>query len=205
MKRSKSSRQWLNRHINDPFVQEAQRMGWRSRAVFKLKEIQEKDKLIKPGMNIVDLGAAPGGWSQYVGKLLQGRGQIFALDLLPMDPLANVDFIQGDFLDDAILQQLNDKLAGKQIDLVLSDMAPNMTGIKSADQARVMYLAEIALEFVTKTLAPTGAFLVKVFQGEGFDAYLKLLRQTFKKVVIRKPKASRDESAEVYLLALGLK
>ena len=205
MARSKSSRQWLNRHFNDPFVKKAQLEGWRSRAVYKLLEIQEKDRLIKPGMNIVDLGAAPGGWSQVVSQLIHAEGKIFALDLLPMEPLKDVDFIQGDFLDEAILQQLMDKLEGKKIDLVLSDMAPNASGQKSVDQWRMMYLAEIALDFAIKVLAPQGAFLVKIFQGEGSDAYIKLLRQTFETVQIRKPKASRSESSEVYLLGRTLR
>lgn len=201
MTRSKSSREWLNRHFNDPYVKKAQQQGWRSRAVFKLLEIQERDRIIKPGMQIVDLGAAPGGWSQVAVKLLHGQGRIFALDLLAMEPLAGVEFIQGDFLDEIVLSHLMTQLDGKKIDLVMSDMAPNMSGQKNVDQWRMMHLAEMALEFALKVLSPKGMFLIKIFQGEGSDAYIKSLRQSFTKVVIRKPKASRDESSEVYLLA----
>ena len=203
MARSKSSRQWLNRHFDDDYVKRAQAEGWRSRAVFKLLEIQEKDHLIKPGMNIVDLGAAPGGWSQVAVKLLKGNGLIFALDILPMEPIDGVDFIQGDFREETVTQQLLAKLGDRKIDLVMSDMAPNLSGQKQIDQPRSIYLAELALDFAQQTLAKNGVFLVKVFQGAEFEAYIKTLRTIFQKVVIRKPKASRAASREVYLLARG--
>lgn len=190
-------------HVSDPFVQRAQKEGYRSRAAYKLLEIDERDHLIKPGMVVVDLGATPGGWCQVVGQKLAGRGRIIALDLLPLQPLAHVEFIQGDFREEAVLRQLEEKLAGQQIGLVISDMAPNISGIDSADQARAMYLAELALDFSIQHLAPGGAFLVKVFQGSGFEEYLKLMRSHFTKVVVRKPKASRDRSSEQYLLGIG--
>ena len=205
VKKSASSRQWLKKHFTDPYVKQAQKEGYRSRAVYKLLEIQEKDRLIKPGMNIVELGAAPGGWSQILVKLLAGQGKIIALDILPMEPLKGVNFIQGDFTSDLVFQALNQKLENESLDLVLSDMAPNFSGIGSVDQLRTIYLAELALEFALKHLSPEGSFLVKVFQGEGIDAFLKLLKQNFIKVFIRKPKASRKDSAEVYLLARGKK
>ncbi|MFZ5502057.1 MAG: 23S rRNA (uridine(2552)-2'-O)-methyltransferase RlmE [Pseudomonadota bacterium] len=203
MKSSKTSKQWMREHLNDPFVQRAQKDGYRSRAAYKLLEIDGKDHLIRAGMVVVDLGAAPGGWCQVVAEKMDGQGCIIALDLLPMHPLPHVTFIQGDFREDAILGQLEIALAGKEIGLVISDMAPNMSGVASMDQARAMYLAELALEFAVERLAPKGAFLTKVFQGVGFEAYLKLVRSHFTKVVTRKPKASRDRSNEVYLLASG--
>src|SRR3990167_1694315 len=183
MARSKSSRQWLNRHFDDDYVKRAQAEGWRSRAVFKLLEIQEKDHLIKPGMNIVDLGAAPGGWSQVAVKLLKGNGLIFALDILPMEPIDGVDFIQGDFREETVTQQLLAKLGDRKIDLVMSDMAPNLSGQKQIDQPPSIYLAELALDFAEQTLAKNGVFLVKVFQGAEFEAYIKTLRTIFQKVV----------------------
>ncbi|MFA6015118.1 MAG: 23S rRNA (uridine(2552)-2'-O)-methyltransferase RlmE [Gallionellaceae bacterium] len=202
MKPSKTSKQWMREHINDPYVQMAQKHGYRSRAAFKLLEIDERDHLIKPGMVVVDLGATPGGWCQVVANKLGNHGKIIALDLLPLEPLPKVEFIQGDFRDDAVLAQLEEKLQGQKIGLVISDMAPNMSGIDSADQARAMHLAELALEFAVQNLKPGGAFLVKVFQGVGFEDYLKLMREHFDKVVSRKPKASRDRSSEQYLLGL---
>jgi len=202
MKPSKTSKQWMMEHVNDPFVQRAQKDGYRSRAAYKLLEIDERDHLIKPGMVVVDLGATPGGWCQVAANKLGQHGKIIALDLLPLHPLPRVEFIQGDFRDDAVLAQLEEKLGGQQIGLVISDMAPNISGIESADQARAIHLAELALEFAVQHLKPGGAFLVKVFQGVGFEDYLKLMRSHFGKVVTRKPKASRDRSSEQYLLGL---
>lgn len=189
-------------HINDPYVQRAQKDGYRSRAAYKLLEIDERDHLLKPGMVVVDLGATPGGWCQVAANKLGAYGKIIALDLLPLHPLPRVEFIQGDFREDAVLVQLEEKLGGQQIGLVMSDMAPNISGIDSADQARAMHLAELALEFAVQHLKPGGAFLVKVFQGVGFEDYLKLMRSHFVKVVTRKPKASRDRSSEQYLLGM---
>ncbi|HCI12594.1 MAG TPA: 23S rRNA (uridine(2552)-2'-O)-methyltransferase RlmE [Gallionellaceae bacterium] len=203
MKPSKTSKQWMREHINDPFVQLAQKDGYRSRAAYKLLEVDAKDHLLKPGMVVVDLGATPGGWSQVAAHKVGRGGKVIALDLLPLDPLAGVDFIQGDFRDDAVLKQLEDLLQGRPVGLVISDMAPNMSGIVSADQARAMYLAELAMEFALEHLTPEGSFLVKVFQGAGFEEYLKQMRGRFSKVASRKPKASRDRSSEVYLLATG--
>ncbi|MFA5825655.1 MAG: 23S rRNA (uridine(2552)-2'-O)-methyltransferase RlmE [Gallionellaceae bacterium] len=202
MKPSKTSKQWMREHINDPYVQMAQKDGYRSRAAYKLLEIDERDHLLKPGMVVVDLGATPGGWCQVAAAKLGQSGKIIALDLLPLHPLPRVEFIQGDFRDDAVLAQLEEKLGGQKIGLVISDMAPNMSGIDSADQARAIHLAELALEFAAQHLKPGGAFLVKVFQGVGFEEYLKLMRSHFAKVVTRKPKASRDRSSEQYLLGL---
>ena len=192
----------MREHINDPYVQMAQKDGYRSRAAYKLLEIDERDHLLKPGMVVVDLGATPGGWCQVAAAKLGQNGKIIALDLLPLQPLPRVEFIQGDFRDDAVLAQLEQMLGGQQIGLVISDMAPNMSGIDSADQARAIHLAELALEFASQHLKPGGAFLVKVFQGVGFEDYLKLMRSHFIKVVTRKPKASRDRSSEQYLLGL---
>ncbi len=203
MKPSKTSKQWMREHVNDPYVQLAQKEGYRSRAAYKLLEIDEKDHLLKPGMVVVDLGATPGGWSQVAARKVGHNGKVIALDLLPLDPLHGVDFIQGDFRDDVVLKQLEDKLAGRKIGLVISDMAPNISGVASMDQARAMHLAELAMEFALEHLTPEGSFLVKVFQGAGFEEYLKQMRSSFSKVVSRKPKASRDRSSEVYLLATG--
>ncbi|MFZ5523942.1 MAG: 23S rRNA (uridine(2552)-2'-O)-methyltransferase RlmE [Pseudomonadota bacterium] len=205
MKKNKTSKQWMREHVNDPFVQLAQKEGYRSRAAYKLLEIDAKDRLFKPGMVVVDLGAAPGGWSQVAAAKVGRGGKVIALDLLPMDPLAGVDFIQGDFRDDAVLKRLQDLLQGKPVGLVISDMAPNISGVASADQARAMDLAELAMEFALEHLGPEGSFLVKVFQGSGFESFYKLMRSRFAKVVSRKPKASRDRSSEVYLLAGGKK
>lgn len=189
-------------HAQDHYVQEARRLGYRSRALFKIKEINERDKLLRPGMIVVDLGAAPGGWSQYVRPLLGPKGRLIALDILPMDPLPDVDFIHGDFREESVLHQLEARVgAGRVVDLVLSDMAPNITGISTSDQTGTLHLCELAQEFALARLKPTGVFLTKTFQGEGFDDYLRQLRQRFEKVVIRKPEASRSRSREEYLLA----
>ncbi|QHS09545.1 23S rRNA (uridine(2552)-2'-O)-methyltransferase RlmE [Sinimarinibacterium sp. NLF-5-8] len=200
-KRRASSARWLAEHEADPYVQEARRLGLRSRAAFKLKEIQERDKIMRPGQIVVDLGAAPGGWSQIARPMLGARGQLFALDILPFEPIAGVDIIVGDFREDAVLLQLEERVGDQMVDLVLSDMAPNLSGIEIADQASSMYLCELALEFAKAHLKPRGSMLVKVFQGEGFDAYLKSIREVFDSVTIRKPKASRPRSNEVYVLA----
>jgi len=201
MKKSKSSHQWLDRHFNDAYVKRAQAEGYRSRAAFKLLELQEKDNLFCPGQVVVDLGAAPGGWSQAAVKLVGTAGQVFALDILPMNPLPDVEFIQGDFREDASVEQLRTLLAGRPVDLVISDMAPNVSGMSAVDQPRAMYLCELALEYAREVLRPGGGFVVKVFQGEGFDQYLRELRSSFAKVVTRKPAASRPQSREVYLVA----
>lgn len=203
MARSKSSSRWLQEHFNDPYVKRAQAEGWRSRAVFKLEELIERDHLLKPGMVVVDLGAAPGGWSQVVNERLRGSGRIVALDILPMQGIAGVDVIEGDFREENVLKQLEEKLSGAAVDLVLSDMAPNMSGVAVVDQARMMHLAELALDFARAWLKPGGAFLIKLFQGAGFDEYVRNLRADFERVSIRKPKASRARSAEVYALATG--
>jgi len=199
-KQKKKSKMWMTDHVNDPYVQQAQKEGWRSRAVFKLKEIDEKDHLLKTGMTVVDLGATPGSWCQYAVKRIQPGGRLVALDLLEMEPLNNVDFIQGDFREDAVLEQLKSALAGRQVDLVLSDMAPNMTGIASTDSTQVLFLAELTLEFARQHLKPGGAMLVKVFQGAGFMELRKEIQTVFATLATRKPAASRDRSAELYLL-----
>ncbi|MEQ1484953.1 23S rRNA (uridine(2552)-2'-O)-methyltransferase RlmE [Methyloglobulus sp.] len=205
MSRSKSSSRWMQEHFDDEYVKLAQVQGYRSRAVFKLKEIQEKDKFIKPGMNVVDLGAAPGGWSQFARPLLGKKSKLIALDILPIEPIEGVTFIQGDFRENAVLDELTTVLDSAPVDIVLSDMAPNMSGSKGIDQPNAMYLAELALDTAKTVLAKRGSFLVKVFQGEGFEAYHRDVQQHFDKVVIRKPKASRPRSNEVYILALGFK
>jgi 23S rRNA (uridine2552-2'-O)-methyltransferase len=205
MKRSKSSSRWLNEHVNDPYVKRAQKDGLRSRASYKLMELNEKDKLIRPGMLIVDLGSAPGGWSQVAGKLVGEKGRVLATDILPMDPLDNVDFIQGDFTSDAVFQQMLDLLDGRQPDLIISDIAPNISGVAVADQAASMYLVELTLDMVRQVLKPGGNYAVKVFQGEGSEAFLKDVRTSFEKVSIRKPEASRPRSREVYLVGKGFK
>ncbi len=205
MARSKSSNDWLREHFDDPYVKKAQQAGYRSRATFKLEEVDKKDKLIRPGMAVVDLGAAPGGWSDYALRKVGDKGTVVALDILDMTPLSGVHFIQGDFREDHVLDELNEVLNGQQIDLVLSDMAPNITGVDSIDQPSSMYLVELALDFAVTNLSKQGIFLVKVFQGEGFDQYLKAMRESFTKVVTRKPDASRARSREVYLLGRGLK
>lgn len=203
MARSKSSSRWLQEHFADPFVKRAQAEGWRSRAVYKLEELIERDRLLKPGMVVVDLGAAPGGWSQMVRARLGEKGRIFALDILPMQGIAGVDFIEGDFREESVLKTLEKHLDGTPVDLVLSDMAPNLSGVGSVDQPRAMHLAELAEEFADRHLVKGGAFLTKLFQGEGFDAYVKRLRQRYERVSMRKPKASRARSPEVYALAVG--
>ena len=205
MAKSKSSKGWLKEHFDDEYVKMSQQDGVRSRAVYKLKEMDTKDRLIKPGMNIVDLGAAPGGWSEFVAKKLAGTGNIIATDILPMDYLEGVTFIQGDFREEQILGAILEKVENNSIDLVLSDMAPNISGVDSIDQPASMYLVELALDFAQQTLSKDGRFLVKVFQGSGFQEYLKLVRNIFKQVKTRKPKASRARSREVYILAEGLK
>ena len=202
--RSKSSRQWLKDHFDDTYVKQAQKNGYRSRAVYKLLEIQEKDHIIKPGMKVVDLGAAPGGWAQVASQLVGPSGKVVALDILPVDSLANVEFIQGDFTEPSVYELLIQILDGQTVDLVMSDMAPNISGIKVVDQPKAMYLAELALELAQNVLRKNGNLLVKVFQGSGFDSYYKTLQSLFDKVVTRKPKASKPNSREVYLLAKGL-
>ena len=203
MKRRPTSKAWMQEHLNDEFVKRAQRDGYRARAAYKLMEIDDKDHLIKPGMTIVDLGATPGSWSQVAMQRLQGKGRVIALDLLEMQPILGVDFIQGDFREDVVLKQLEEKLAGKTVDLVIADMAPNICGISVVDQANAAYLTELALEFSLKWLKPEGNFLVKVFIGSGFDEIVRNMRTGFEKVVTRKPKASRDRSSETYLLGLN--
>ncbi len=200
MAKSKSSRRWLAEHFDDPYVKLAQQQGLRSRAAFKLTELDDKYHFIKKGMRVVDLGSAPGSWTQVVQKVLAGSGQIIALDILPMDPLEDVSFIQGDFTEDEPLALLEEELKGQHVDLVLSDMAPNMSGVGAVDQPRAMYLAELALGFAERWLEPGGSFVVKVFHGEGFDDFVKQSRSLFEKVQIRKPTASRPRSREVYVL-----
>jgi len=196
-----SSHRWLKEHHGDEYVLRARKEGWRSRAVFKLEEIDQKDRILRPGMRIVDLGAAPGGWSQYAAKRLGRNGQIIALDRLEMEPLENVQFILGDFTENSVLDELLASLGDQGVDLVLSDMAPNMSGMKGVDQPAAMYLAELSLDLAKKVLKSGGSLLVKTFQGEGFDELLAEMRASFAKVQVRKPKASRNRSAEVYLLA----
>ncbi len=205
MARSKSSKRWLREHFDDEFVQRAQREGYRSRAVYKLIEIDQRDQLLKPGMRVLELGAAPGGWSQYVVERIGHHGRLIASDILPMDSFANVTFVQGDFRDEAILDDIFEALGEARADLVISDMAPNMSGVDAVDQPRAMYLAELAHELATRTLKPGGDFLTKLLQGEGSEDYLRLLRGDFAKLQIRKPKASRPRSREVYALARNFK
>ena len=195
----------MQEHVNDHYVQEAKRLGYRARAAFKLLEIDARDRLLRPGQVIVDLGAAPGSWSQVIAAKLRGNGSLIALDLLPMDGIAGADFIEGDFAENETLAALENALRGRLADLVLSDMAPNISGVATVDQARAMLLADLALEFSGKWLKPEGTMLVKVFQGEGFDAFRRDMMNTFTKVAVRKPKASRDRSSEVYLLGSGKK
>ena len=200
VKLSKSSKAWIREHINDPYVQRAKKEGYRSRAAYKLLEIDDKDKLLRPGQVVVDLGATPGGWSQIAARRIQPAGKLVAIDLLELEPLPDCQFIHGDFREQAALEELLAALAGRPVDLVLSDMAPNISGIESADQARSMELAELALEFCHRVLQPGGAFLVKVFQGAGFEPFHRSMRGAFAAVATRKPDASRSRSAEVYLL-----
>lgn len=199
--RSKSSQRWLKEHFSDPYVKKAQAEGMRSRAAYKLEELVERDRLLKPGMVVVDLGAAPGGWSQWVRQALGDSGRVVALDILEMPTLAGVEFLHGDFREDAVLSALEATLDGARVDLVLSDMAPNKSGMDAVDQPRMMHLAELAMEFADNHLRPGGTFLIKLFQGVGFDQYVRDLRRRYEKVSIRKPAASRKRSPEVYALA----
>lgn len=205
MKRTRTSKAWMQEHLNDEFVKLAHKEGYRARAAYKLIEIDDKDRLIKQGMTVVDLGSTPGSWSQVVVQRLHGNGRVIALDILDMLPIAGVSFIQGDFREEAVLKQLEDLLNGKPVDLVIADMAPNMSGIADVDQAGAAYLTELALEFSQVWLKPGGNFLVKVFIGAGFEEIVRNMRGLFDKVATRKPKASRDRSSEVYLLGLGRK
>ncbi|AAN70291.1 Heat shock protein FtsJ/RrmJ /Ribosomal RNA large subunit methyltransferase E [Pseudomonas sp. XWY-1] len=205
VQRSKSSANWLREHFNDPFVKQAQKDGYRSRASYKLLEIQEKDRLIRPGMSVIDLGAAPGGWSQVTSRLIGGQGRLIASDILEMDSIADVTFIQGDFTHDEVLQRILEAVGDSHVDLVISDMAPNMSGTPAVDIPRAMFLCELALDLATRVLKPGGDFLIKIFQGEGFDVYLKDVRSKFDKVQMRKPSSSRDRSREQYLLGRGFK
>lgn len=203
MAKNKTSRQWVHDHINDPYVKQAQAQGYRSRAAFKLLQIDERDHLLVPGKVVVDLGSTPGGWSQVVSKKVAPGGRVIALDLLPMEPVPGVHFIQGDFREDEVLEQLVAALEGRPVGLVLSDMAPNLSGIAMTDQARSIHLLELALEFSRQYLKTGGDMLVKVFQGSGFEALRRDMEQLFSSVAVRKPDSSRDRSAEVYLLCRG--
>ncbi|AVY93410.1 MAG: RlmE family RNA methyltransferase [Microvirgula sp.] len=205
MARSKTSAAWLHEHVNDHWVHQAQKDGYRSRAAYKLLEINEKDKLLRQGMTVADLGSAPGSWSQVAARIVGDHGRIFALDILEMAAIPGVDFIQGDFREDEVLARFEALLDGRPLDLVISDIAPNITGMSATDQARSAYLCELALEFARQHLKPGGHFLVKVFQGSEFNAYLAEMRSSFTQVVSRKPKASRDRSTEIYLLGKGLR
>jgi len=205
MSRSKTSKAWMREHINDPYVQKAKSEGYRSRAAYKLLELDRKDKLLAPGQLVVDLGAAPGSWSQVAAAKLGGRGRVVAVDLLPMEPLRGVQFLQGDFREQALLDALLLALGGSKADLVISDLAPNISGIPVSDQARAMHLAELALEFARQCLKPGGSLVVKVFQGAGFSEFLLSMRKAFTKVTSRKPEASRGRSSEMYLLGKGMK
>ncbi len=200
-KRTKSSARWLAEHASDEFVKRAKAEGWRSRAVFKLAEIQERERLLRPGIRCVDLGAAPGGWSQYAARIVGGTSRIVATDILAMDEIAGVRFVQGDFREESVLGQVLEAVGSEKVDLVLSDMAPNMAGIDAVDQPRSMYLAELALEFADRVLAPGGDALIKLFQGAGFDEIVRETRRRYGRVVTKKPKASRTRSSEIYLLA----
>lgn len=203
MARSKTSLGWLKRHVNDPYVKQAQKDGYRSRASYKLLEVQEKYKLIRPGMSVVDLGAAPGGWSQVTSRLIGGQGRLIASDILEMDSIPDVTFIQGDFTQDSVLAQILEAVGNSQVDLVISDMAPNMSGTPEVDMPKAMFLCELALDLAARILKPGGNFVIKVFQGEGFDAYVKDARQKFDKVQMIKPDSSRGSSREQYMLAWG--
>jgi 23S rRNA (uridine2552-2'-O)-methyltransferase len=203
MARSKTSKKWLAEHFDDPYVKKAQQEGWRSRAIYKLIEIDERDKLLKPGMTVVDLGAAPGGWSEYAARKVGDKGRVIAMDLLPMDAIAGVEFIQGDFHEKAVYERLLQVIGERPVDLVMSDMAPNMSGMKAVDQPRAMYLAELSLELAQKVLKPGGDMLIKAFTGEGLDEFKREIQQHFRKLIVRKPKASRPRSPEIYLLARG--
>ncbi|WP_018146242.1 MULTISPECIES: 23S rRNA (uridine(2552)-2'-O)-methyltransferase RlmE [unclassified Thioalkalivibrio] len=200
-KRSRSSQRWLKEHFDDPYVQRAQQEGYRGRAVYKLQEINERDRLLKPGMRVVDLGAAPGGWTQYAARKIGRKGVLIATDILPMDPVPGAEIVTGDFREDAVLDAILALVGDERADLVLSDMAPNLTGTGAVDLPRSIHLCELALDLATRILNPGGAFLVKLFQGEGSDAYLAEVRRRFGSVKVRKPKASRPRSREVYVLA----
>ncbi len=204
-KRSASSSRWLQEHFSDKYVLDAQKKGLRSRAWFKLEEIQKSDKLFKPGMVVVDLGAAPGGWSQYAVTQIGANGKVIACDILPMDPIVGVDFLQGDFREESVLEALLERVGDKKVQVVMSDMAPNMSGTPAVDIPRAMYLVELALDMCRKVLAPGGSFVVKVFQGDGFDDYLREIRSMFTTVRVRKPDSSRSRSREVYIVATGRK
>ncbi|WCN15223.1 23S rRNA (uridine(2552)-2'-O)-methyltransferase RlmE [Marinomonas mediterranea] len=205
MARSKSSNRWLDEHVNDPYVKQAQVDGYRSRASYKLLELNDKDKLIKPGNLVMDLGSAPGGWSQIASKLVGNKGKVIASDILPMDSLAGVEFIQGDFTEQSVFDEIMVAVNGAPVDVVVSDMAPNLSGIASSDQASSIYLVELALDMATQALKPKGSFAVKVFHGEGYDAFVKEVRKHFQTVVVRKPDSSRARSREVYLVGKGFK
>jgi 23S rRNA (uridine2552-2'-O)-methyltransferase len=205
MARSKSSGRWLQRHVTDPYVKRAQKEGFRSRAVYKLAELDERDRLFRPGMTVVDLGAAPGGWAQYAAGRVGPGGRVIALDVLPMEDIPGVEFIRGDFTEEPVLHLLEECVGGKPVDLVISDMAPNISGVIVSDQARSVYLAELALDFADKHLRRGGNFLVKTFQGEGFSPLFRAMQGRFEKVASRKPKASRAESREIYLYGKGFK
>ncbi|UYZ83769.1 23S rRNA (uridine(2552)-2'-O)-methyltransferase RlmE [Entomomonas sp. E2T0] len=205
MARSKSSQRWLKEHFDDPYVKQAQKDGYRSRASYKLLDIQEKDRILRNGMTVIDLGAAPGGWSQVVSRVIGEKGKLIASDILPMDSIADVTFVQGDFTEDAVFEELLSVVGNAPVDLVISDMAPNMSGMRSVDQVKAMLLCELAFDFATRVLKPGGDFLIKIFQGEGFDSYLQSIRQAFDKVQMRKPNSSRGRSREQYLLARGFK
>ncbi|SFD13001.1 23S rRNA (uridine2552-2'-O)-methyltransferase [Pseudomonas citronellolis] len=205
MARSKTSHRWLKEHFDDPYVKMAQRDGYRSRASYKLLEIQEKDRILHPGMTVVDLGAAPGGWSQVTSRVIGDKGTLIASDILPMDSIPDVTFIQGDFTEDEVFARLLEAIGENPVDLVISDMAPNMSGLPAVDMPRAMFLCELALDLCTRVLRPGGDFLIKIFQGEGFDTYLKTVRENFEKVQMRKPLSSRDRSREQYLLARGFR
>lgn len=205
MARSKTSHRWLKEHFDDPYVKMAQRDGYRSRASYKLLEIQEKDRILRPGMTVVDLGAAPGGWSQVTSRVIGDKGTLIASDILPMDSIPDVTFIQGDFTEDEVFAKLLEAIGENPVDLVISDMAPNMSGLPAVDMPRAMFLCELALDLCTRVLRPGGDFLIKIFQGEGFDTYLKMVRENFEKVQMRKPLSSRDRSREQYLLARGFR
>jgi 23S rRNA (uridine2552-2'-O)-methyltransferase len=204
-KKKSSSKAWLKEHREDPYVQQAQREGYRSRACYKLLEIQEKDRVIRPGMTVLDLGSAPGGWSQVAVALVGHSGRVIASDILPMDSLAGVEFIEGDFTADEVFGQILDTIGESRVDLVLSDIAPNMSGVSAVDQPRSIYLVELALDMARRVLAPGGTFVAKVFQGEGFDELFRAARDSFDKVLTRKPRASRPRSREVYLVARGFR
>ncbi|WP_192563475.1 23S rRNA (uridine(2552)-2'-O)-methyltransferase RlmE [Pseudomonas gozinkensis] len=203
MARSKTSLGWLKRHVNDPYVKQAQKDGYRSRASYKLLEVQEKYKLIRPGMSVVDLGAAPGGWSQVTSRLIGGQGRLIASDILEMDSIPDVTFIQGDFTQDEVLARILEAVGNSQVDLVISDMAPNMSGTPEVDMPKAMFLCELALDLAERILKPGGNFLIKIFQGEGFDTYLKDARKKFDKIQMMKPDSSRGSSREQYMLAWG--